>query len=353
MPEPQITHANHYVPQAMLRRWSTDGTQLFTYRILVPNENFPEWKLRAVSGFAFHRDLYTICVGGKELDDFEKWVNVEFEQPGLEAIDKLLSDSQLTQADWRSIIRLVAAQDVRTPLNYIESKPRWEQSISELLDRAMPKLIKQLEEAAKQGIVLNRKIEKNEFTDIFKVSIEPPVNSDSRAAIRAEVDVGRRLWIATMRRHLTRTVEELCSHRWSVVEPAGDAEWPLTDHPVLRLNYYKPGHYDFKGGWGNPGTEIMMPVSPRHLLYVQVGKKVANRFTFSPEHTQLIQRLLVERAHRWVFATRPTEWVAKVRQRTADPDLFEAEEKMWEDFHPGQSKSEEPPTKRNGPETDE
>ena len=44
-------------------------------------------------------------------------------------------------------------------------------------------------------------------------------------------------------------------------------------HPVLRLNYYKPGQYDFRGGWGNPGSEVLMPLSPRHLLYVQVGKK--------------------------------------------------------------------------------
>ena len=42
----------------------------------------------------------------------------------------------------------------------------------------------------------------------------------------------------------------------------------------------------------------MMPVSPRHLLYVQVGKKIANRFSFSLHHTSLVQQLLVKRAHR-------------------------------------------------------
>lgn len=343
MPPPQITHANHYVPQAVLKRWSIDGTQLFTYRILVPNENFPVWKLRAVSGVAFHRDLYTVCVGGKELDDFEKWVNVEYEQPGLEAIDKLLSGSQLTSADWHRMILFVAAQDVRTPLNYIESKPRWEQLISGMFGRTMPKLIKQLEEEAEQGTVLNRKVERNEFTDIFKVSVEPPVNLDSEATIRAEVVVGRQLWIATMRRHLTKTAKILCSHRWSVAEPARDAEWPLTDHPVLRLNYYKSGKYDFGGGWGKHGVQIMMPVSPKHLLYVHVGNKVANRLVFSPEQTQLVQRLLVERAHRWVFATHPAEWVAKARARTVDPDIFEADEKSWGSFHQDQSQSEESP----------
>jgi hypothetical protein len=324
----------------VLKRWSIDGTQLFTYRILVPSANFPEWKLRAISGLAYHRDLFTSCAGGIELDDFEKWVNVEYEQPGLEAIDKLLSGSRLTSADWHSMILFVAAQDVRTPLHYIESKPRWEQQITELFGWTMPKLIKQFEEAAEQGIVLKQKVERNEFTDIFKVAVEPPVNSDSGARIRAEAVPGRRFWIATMRRHLTKTAKILCSHRWSVAEPAGDAEWPLTDHPVLRLNYYKSGNYDFGGGWGKHGVQIMMPVSPRHLLYVHVGKKAGNRFTFSPDLTQAVQRFLVERAHRWVFATQPADWVAKLRTRTVNPEMFEEEEKAWGDFHRDQSQSE-------------
>lgn len=84
----------------------------------------------------------------------------------------------------------------------------------------------------------------------------------------------------------------------------------------------------------------MMPVSPKHLLYVQIGTKAANRFTFSREHTQLVQRLLVERAHRWVFATRPVECVADVRPRTVDPERLGAEKKAWEDWNQDQLRSE-------------
>jgi hypothetical protein len=344
MPEPQITHVNHYVPQAVLKRWSIDGTQLFTYRILVPNENFPVWRLRALSGVAFHRDLYTVCAGGKELDDFEKWVNVEFEQPGLEAIDKLLSGSQLTLADWHRMILFVAAQDVRTPLNFIESKHRWEKTIPEMLDRNLQESIKRIEEAKEKGLVLESKPERNEFTDLLKITIVPSVDPGSdQGVIRASMVAGRLLWIRSMRHLLTKTAKILCGHRWSVAEPAGDSEWPLTDHPAIRLNYYKPDHYDFGGGWGNPGSEMMMPVSPRHLLYVQVGKKGANRFTFSHEHTHLVQRLLVERAHRWVFATQPAKWVEEVRPRAVDHEIFEAEEKAWKDYHQDQLKSEESP----------
>jgi hypothetical protein len=73
----------------------------------------------------------------------------------------------------------------------------------------------------------------------------------------------------------------------------------------------------------------MMPVSPRHLLYVKVGAKSESRFTFSHEHTLLVQRLLAERAHRWIFARNPEPWVAEVRPRAVDEALFLAEQNAW------------------------
>jgi hypothetical protein len=213
-----------------------------------------------------------------------------------------------------------------------------------MLNKSLQESVKRIGEAREKGLALEPKLERNEFSDLLKITTEPSVEpGSSRGGIRASMVAGRLLWIRSMRHLLTKMAKILSSHRWSVAEPAGDAEWPLTDHPALRLNYYKPGHYDFLGGWGNPGTELMMPVSPRHLLYVKVGKQVSNRFTFSPGDTQLVQRLLVERAHRWVFATQPLEWVAKVRQRTEDPEIFETEEKAWGNFHQDQSQSEEPP----------
>jgi hypothetical protein len=181
----------------------------------------------------------------------------------------------------------------------------------------------------------------NEFSELIEVSIERPATPDSdQATVRAVLPGGRRLWIASMRHLLTGAAETLCKHRWSIAEPAGDAEWLLTDHPVLRLNYYGPGRYDFGGGWGNPGSEIMMPVSPRHLLYVQVGSKALSRLTFSHEQTRAVQQLLVERAHRWVFARRPAAWVAEVRPRVVDPETLKAEAKAWDDWHQDQLQSE-------------
>src|SRR6266540_2902777 len=131
---PGIARDSHYVPMAALRRWSHDGRHVFAYRILVAATTVPEWRRRPIRGVAYRRDLYTVFAGGQELDDFEKWLASEYEQPGLEAIDKLVTGSRLAPADWRHIARFVAAQDVRTPLSFIESMQRWEQKVPDMLE---------------------------------------------------------------------------------------------------------------------------------------------------------------------------------------------------------------------------
>src|SRR5262249_54843064 len=140
--------------------------------------------------------------------------------------------------------------------------------------------------------------------NLFKVRIDPGGNSPgAQPSICAEVIVGRGYWVANMRRLLTGPAQIVRQHKWSIAKPAGDAEWITSDHPVLRLNYYyEQGTYDFKGGWGSKGTDIIFPMSPRHLLYTQIEADVPDRFTCSEELTQVIQRFLAERAHRWIFS---------------------------------------------------
>lgn len=117
---PEITHDSHYVAQACLRRWSSDGIHVYAYRALVSRPEVPEWRLRPIRGLAFQPDLYTSFTGGQEIDEFERWISREYENPGLEAVDKLLAGGRMGPSDWNSIARFVAAQDVRTPLNFIE-----------------------------------------------------------------------------------------------------------------------------------------------------------------------------------------------------------------------------------------
>ena len=103
----------------------------------------------------------------------------------------------------------------------------------------------------------------------------------------------RSVWMAYTRHLLENRSDIVCKHHWRAAKPADGEEWPLTDHPVLRLNYNGPAHYDFKGGWDSKGSEFIMPVSPHLAVYTQIGTRGPGPFTFSLEQTRMVQRFRV------------------------------------------------------------
>jgi hypothetical protein len=122
--------------------------------------------------------------------------------------------------------------------------------------------------------------------------------------------------------------------------PSAGEEWPLTDHPVLRLTYNSPSEYDFGGGWGHAGSEFLMAVSARLAVYTQVGKRHAGPILLDPVKTRQLQQLFVERAYLWILAREPIPWVEQFRPRVVDAPRFQAECEAWKHWHEEQTKDE-------------
>lgn len=117
--------------------------------------------------------------------------------------------------------------------------------------------------------------------------------------------------------------------------------WFTTDDPVVRLNYYGDGRYDFKGGWGNPGTEIFLPLDPRHLLYTKVGERPPRRGWVVPRaEAEMIRRFIAEHAHRFIFAASPDAEVPKLRPRIVDLALLRDEDEQWRRWQGDQTNAE-------------
>jgi hypothetical protein len=117
-------------------------------------------------------------------------------------------------------------------------------------------------------------------------------------------------------------------------------EWVTSDNPVIKLNYYTPGVYDFNGGWGNEGTEIIFPLSPSLLLYTQVGKK-DKIVDISKEFSMMLNRIIVENAHRYIFALNPIEDMAENLPRVVNSSIYANEKLEWESWHNKQKDLEE------------
>lgn len=339
----QLKHEQHFVSQLYLKNWADNKNRIWSYQLLVPRENFPKWKHLPIGGVAFHRDLYTVITNGQEDDSFERWIESEFETPVRESLVKAVNDKKLTNHDWNRLALFLAAQDVRTPTNYFESTERWNRELPKVLDNTLNKLVQILEEHFREGkpipqVPPNTKL----LNQVFDVSITTnTVPEKNMGEIRAKVVAGRRLWVETQRLLLTKTSQVLLKHKWSIVEPASGMSWFTSDHPVLRLNYYEPGKYDLRGGWGREGGNLIMPLSPRHLLYTQIGSDAQDRFAFSIEKTYEIQKFLAERAFRWIFAHKKLPGVVKLRPRYVNLKEFNNEEEQWRKWHQEQNLAEE------------
>ena len=84
-------------------------------------------------------DLYTVLSDGKEEDEFETFITRGFEEPGQQAIEKLLSRSSMKPADWHSIARFVVAQDLRTPLHFLEWMPQFKKHMGKAFKETIRK----------------------------------------------------------------------------------------------------------------------------------------------------------------------------------------------------------------------
>ena len=321
-----ITRESHYVPQATLRHWSEDGVNVWAYRLLAPSENVDPWQLCAIKGLTKQRDLYTTFEGDREGDDFEKFITREIEEPGQAAIEKVLGNFKMEPADWRAVAKFVAAQQMRTPLFFVE----WVRRINEEMPKTLESILSELEQKSAAQIATEAQPDDLNFLrEKLKITFDPVPGGDGLALVQAQVSSSRTAWLRFMRRMLTDRIELFCSHRWRVMKLAGDAEWPLTDNPVLALNYVRPGEYDFGAGWGKHNANFIMPISPSLAIFTQVGSRETGPWHASPEQTRELQGFAVERALRWIIARKPDPQIVATRPRTVDAGTYKTEQEAW------------------------
>jgi hypothetical protein len=176
----------------------------------------------------------------------------------------------------------------------------------------------------------------------FRVTVEKRADGDG-GWVRGETIAGRNLWIWSIRQLLTNSsgLRALETHRWTILTPPEGVRWCTSDDPVLKVNFNSLQDYNFGGGWGSVGTDLLLPLGPHHLLFTQVGKRVPARGTpMDAQKAYLVQRFTAERAHRYVFADAPDSFIPTVRPRTVNAAELARESDQWKRWHAEQSSAE-------------
>ncbi len=173
------------------------------------------------------------------------------------------------------------------------------------------------------------------YQNLFDCRVNKEVDEGADTArIGVEVVSGRALWLFSIRHLLNSAAKTLLKTRWTILCPPQGFYWLTSDSPVIKLNYYGP-NYDFKGGWGNPGTEILFPLSPSCLMYTKIGDpRPPPKYTVvSPHLAAMFQRFITEHAHRNIYSMRPDTAVPNQRPRIVDAQRFQDEKKQLEEWH--------------------
>lgn len=336
----QLAKRHHYIPQAYLRNWSHDGQNIWTYSLLVPHEQFPEWRDRPIRSEAVHEHLYSTSRDEVASDTFERWINKVVEVPAAEPLRKVAADQPLSQKELHALVRYAAALDVRTPTHYVAQKERWAEWVPPILQDTLERLPTELSKQANRppAGAAKRKttVDPMSFPLPFRLE-KQPANVNGQVSIKVEVTAGREMWLHSMHRLLTETYQALLQHDWSIIRPHPQTQWFTSDHPVVKLNYYGDGSYDFQGGWGRKNSEFLLPLTPHHLLATRVGTRLPRDGQANAEITQKLQQFIAERASRAIYAQEQLRRVKWFRRRRVDANAFKDEQEAWNRWHDLQS----------------
>lgn len=331
-----ITKNNHYVPQFYLRNWSQDGKTILTYRTLVSSNKVPMWELMSIERIASRQHLYTIAVNGLPSDEIEKWFNSNFETPARPAIEKVVAGRHLSREDYQFLVKFLAVQMVRTP--------SWHEDLAKKITELFPKTLenvgKKLEEILKNNEALppvTPLVEPNPYQ--VHAQIIPDDNTDT-SYIKAEIFIGQKMWLDEIQGLLPKIIPLLSKHIWCILEAAPSVDFPTSDDPVVRVGFRANTDYWFEGvGINQPNATIFLPLSPKHILFTEVGKSIKSK-QLDTENSNLLREIIIKHAYMHVFSTVEIKGMSAFKPRIVNTEQFKAEQLAWKEWHESQREAE-------------
>ncbi len=323
---------NHYVPQLYLRQWCDDSQQVNTYKLLVSKNDLSSWRRYSPSAIGYHNHLYTQTINGQESDEFENWLSSEFESPAKNAISNAINGRSLSRSDWKSLVRFLAAQDLRTPARLIEHL-----NTSTNLERVLQNSLEDLKASLESGQVEELPIQSGTQSNRSKFPLKIIQHFDettNSVTIRAESYIGRQSWLHGIQHLLEERSRDLLQQKWSIVKPAKGYKWFTSDNPVIKLNYFDDLNYDLGGGWGRKNGNIIFPISPDHAMFVQIGGKPFDKGTrLSVNQTIFFRKIIAQNAHRLIFSIDRDPQIPRIRPRLVSHEIFNRERQELQEWH--------------------
>lgn len=329
----KITRKNHYVPQFYLDGWAEEQ-KIWRYELIVPNQHCPIWQQGYVESTGMQLDMYTRRSQGQDTDDWENWFGT-FETTASEPLRKAREGKHLDADDWYALIDFVAIQYLRTPT-----------AIARLMRIGRDGLQEGIEQVSKTLSGPNTKQEvmnRPPLTDMDKmIPMTININRETGELYTSAIS-GKSTSLMGMKLIMEGNAHNvLHQNHWGIITCDESISWPTSDTPVIMLNYYEDGKYDFNGGWGRKNTEIIMPISPKKAIYTKVKSTQSPRFHCNATLSTFIQKIIVENAYRFVYSNFEDASIPKLRRRKVDSAEYQEVKLQLDKLHRNYVENEVP-----------
>lgn len=155
-----------------------------------------------------------------------------------------------------------------------------------------------------------------------------------KSIVEMKTVVGKGFYLHDLKHLLTSTVKVSERLNWQVIHAADGISFPTSDDPVICLDYNSERDYDFSGGWGKKHSNILIPISPKLLLFSEVGaKRKISGLDYSPAYSKLFREMIIRHAHRYVYADRPQKGMLALNARIVNRDIYEYEQQSIAEWH--------------------
>lgn len=296
MAEQELKRDNHFVSQCYLKYWTDNDGKLLVYKKIIPHINCNKPSKRFPSQVGKLYNFYIRYDGNEEKDDLEDLFNFSFENELGNILKKINEDiklEKLSENESDILMKFVAVQRYKT----IDGLNR----IKEMSEKVLPKVMKDSIDSMKQSTSLVKHTSNSNIELPIKVNaIE---KKDNILDISIEAVNGKTFWLMQMENIMENLYKTLKKHKWKILKSPKGLYWYTSDNPVLTLNYYGSGKYDFHGGFDSKGSNIIVPLTPKHLLITEIGCEEMPKMNIATvPFYQRIQRFICENATNDIYS---------------------------------------------------
>jgi Protein of unknown function (DUF4238) len=297
MPPIKQTRKEHIVPQMLLSRFVAPDGRLWVYtKGKPPRPSKPENE-------CVERDFFEFELRGKKTQNgYENWLS-QIEGDAVPVLEAIVLRRQISSRDAEVWATFVAALFGRTRKVRAQISEGMAQKFREQTENS--NFVRELQYALLQRGELH-------YAEDLKRAI------DER---RAEMDASPSYYhVSALPNRVGIIAQSLLTRAWHTIEAPLDHCFLISDCPVVTYEVRDGRPYP-GAGFGGENTAVLLPVGPKHL-FVASPHHFKWNLVASPSGVRNINRLIVQFAHRNVYASFESEGVRALVDAEIDKILF-------------------------------